>query len=131
MTFWEKLKDGTKAFSEKSEEIIEVARSKSGELVGVTKLRLAISKVETDIVKKKTELGNIVYDLYRNRREDSEAVDIYCEEIENLESELNELKSKMSDAKSQTGPVCQKCGTRLTEGAKYCSNCGTAIGTDE
>lgn len=131
MTFWEKLKDGTKAFSEKSEEIIEVARSKSGELVGVTKLRLAISKVETEMVNKKTELGNLVYELYRNRREDSESVDICCEEIENLESELNNLKSKMSDAKIQTGPICPECGTQLGEGAKFCSNCGAAISADE
>lgn len=127
MSLWEKLKEGTKVFSEKSEEIIEVARSKSEELVGVTKLRMAVSKVETEIVKKKTELGSIVFDLYCDRRSDSETVDITCEEIKKLESELNDLKRKIAEAKKQNGPACPKCGTQLLEGAKFCSECGIKV----
>jgi len=127
MSIWEKLKDGTKAFSEKSEEIIEVARSKSEELVGITKQRMAVSKVQTEIIKKKTELGSLVYDLSCKRREDSESVDSICDEIKALELELSKLENAMMDAKNQSGPVCPNCSAKASEGAKYCSNCGSPL----
>lgn len=137
MDFWDRLRMGTKKIGKKSEELVSTAVVKSEELLESAKLRIAISKLETEIVKKKTELGTIVYQLYREKSENDGSVDKICEEIKRMEDEAAKLRKKLEKAemaeefskeeKNGRGKVCPQCGEKIVAAANFCSNCGAKL----
>ena len=97
--------------------------SKSGELVEIAKLSLQISTKEEDIAKVYREIGEKVYDAYKNADVNVE-VEPLCEELDRLFAELEELKSRR--AKLRDEHACPGCGKMVKEGHAFCHHCGKA-----
>lgn len=99
------------------------AANKSGELVEIAKLSLQISAKEEDIAKVYREIGEKVYDAFKNADVQIE-VEPLCEELDRLFAELEELKSRR--AKLRDEHACPGCGKMVKEGHAFCHHCGKA-----
>ena len=95
--------------------------SKSGELVGIAKLSLQISSKEDDIAKVYREVGEKVYDAYKNADSNLE-VEPLCEKLDQLFGELEELKVRRAQLRDEH--VCAGCGKMVKEGHAFCHHCG-------
>ncbi len=96
---------------------------KSGDIVEVTKLNMAIGTEEEKIQKAYFEMGKAVYDAYtKNEEIDGASKEIY-EKIKTYESNIKELKDKVLEHKSLK--VCPSCNTELDIEIAFCPKCGT------
>lgn len=86
MSFFDKLKKGAQEMAEKSEE-----------LVGAAKIKIAITKVESDIAKQKTELGAVAYKLYKEGKMDDSEITVICEAIDKLHLEIEKLNAQLKE----------------------------------
>jgi hypothetical protein len=112
-----KFMEGAKMVAEKSEELVEVA-----------KLKYSISKIETEIVKRKTELGDLVYKLYKEGEMENPGFKPLCEEIDKLHSEIEILSAQSGGYQGdKDGKACPKCQFVNPPGAKYCVECGRQV----
>lgn len=112
------------------ERIIEEIKStagkvvkKSGELVELSKIKLAISTTNAEISANYKLLGELVY---LGQKEEAEAdsekiaetiekIDALCEKLSSLEATLAELKNEK---------ICPNCGKSNPLDQRYCGNCG-------
>lgn len=86
MSFFDKLKKGAQEMADKSEE-----------LMGTAKIKLQITKVESDIGKKKSELGAAAYKLYKEGKiSDPDLVGV-CQAIDNLYQEIDKLNAQLKE----------------------------------
>lgn len=97
------------------------AANKSGELVEIAKISLQISSKEDDIAKIYREIGEKVYDAYKNADVNIE-VEPLCEKVDALFVELEELKSRRAELRAEH--VCPGCGKMVKEGYAFCHHCG-------
>ncbi|MHB1044156.1 MAG: zinc-ribbon domain-containing protein [Eubacteriales bacterium] len=119
MDFLDKLKKGTRVIAEKSEELVEVA-----------KIKISIGKTETELVKRQTELGVLVYNLSAEGKVNiPEAaglcgeIDVLLREIDSLNFQLNELQVAANKEKK----LCPNCSSENQHEAKFCAKCGSKI----
>lgn len=85
MNILDRLREGAQVISEKSGELLELANIKA-----------AISKTETEMVKKYTELGEITYHIYNHEDVENGAIEGLCLEIRNLDRELQNYRQQLS-----------------------------------
>jgi len=112
MNIWERVRKGTQVVSEKSGELLEMA-----------KIKAAVAKIETEIVKKYTELGELTYRIYRGEEVDDQVIKKLCEELGELHQELQGYRDQL--AKMTTN--CSSCKRAVKPGARYCPDCGHAL----
>ncbi|MBO8128112.1 MAG: zinc ribbon domain-containing protein [Peptococcaceae bacterium] len=112
---WDKVKEGTKTISERS-----------GELVEAAKIRAAIARAESEVLKKETELGRLIYKWYEEQGVGGPEEAKICEEIKALKEEIAELKERLTGDVPE-GMYCKKCSAKLEEDANYCSKCGYRV----
>ncbi len=103
------------------------AVKKSGELVEITKLKLAIADTKNEIKSKLTILGEEVYFAQKN--------DLSPENVSELIGELDELyaileaqEAKLVTLKKQK--VCPNCDAPSDSDAAFCSRCGNKFSDD-
>jgi len=101
---------------------VNSAVKKSGELVEVTKLKMAIGDTKSDIERLFVKLGELVY-LASKSEEVGEG------SAEELIAKIDELKEKqrqqeISLAELTSKKVCATCGKMCEESAGFCSACG-------
>lgn len=108
-------------WKEKMASVGKSAANKSGELVEIAKISLQISSKEDDIAKIYREIGEKVYDAYKNADVNIE-VEPLCEKVDALFVELEELKSRRAELRAEH--VCPGCGKMVKEGYAFCHHCG-------
>jgi len=101
----------------------KTAANKSGELVEIAKLSLQISSKEDDIAKVYREIGESVYDAFKNADVNVE-VEPRCEKLDVLFAELEELKNRRAQLRDEH--ACPGCGKMVKEGHAFCHHCGKA-----
>lgn len=102
---------------------------KSGELVELSKTKLSIASIKSDISANFKLLGEIVY---LSQREGSEAA---TEEIEEIFARIDSLYEKMADLnEAATGlmnkKLCPECDEANEADAVFCSRCGYNFTSD-
>ncbi len=96
---------------------------KSGELVELSKTKLSIASIKSDISANFKLLGEIVY---LSQREGSEAT---TDEVEEIFARIDALYEKMADLnEAATGlmnkKLCPECDEANETDASFCSRCG-------
>lgn len=112
MSIWDKLRKGTQTVSEKSGELLEMAQT-----------RAAISKLETERIRKFTELGELTYRVYNREDVADEEMEHLCEQIRELDRELEAHRERMEGDTL----VCPGCSRAVKAEARYCSACGQSL----
>ena len=96
---------------------------------------------------KKTELGGVMYQCYKDQQSDDAKLNALCEEIKAIEDEIARLENAVKEVKQHpqaqqpaagaaastaagaaegaAAIVCVNCATPLTEKDVFCANCGT------
>lgn len=119
MDFLDKLKKGTRVIAEKSEE-----------LVGVAKIKISIGKTETELVKRQTELGVLVYNLCTEGKASIPEASGLCGEIDQLQREIDSLNLQLNELQVAAGrenKLCPNCSSENQYEAKFCGKCGSKI----
>ena len=93
---------------------------KAGELYDLSKLRITLASLRSDLEKQYQALGEAVY---------SEAPD---EEVDVIKAEIAEVKQNILDVEkilsaSRNYVKCPQCGQKLNKNASFCYTCGAAI----
>ncbi len=93
---------------------------KAGELYDLSKLRITLASLRSDLNKQYQALGEAFY---------NEAAD---EELEAIKAEISDVKQNIDDvekilAASRNSVKCPNCGQKLNKNAAFCYVCGEAI----
>ncbi|MFY9214932.1 MAG: hypothetical protein ACOXZT_04220 [Tissierellaceae bacterium] len=90
--------DVIKDFGDKAMTTAKVVGEKTLDLVEIGRLKLQVSRLENEIRRLKTKIGNAFYHAYSERADLNEGEIIaICEEIKGKYSEIEELKSKIEE----------------------------------
>ena len=109
----------------KAKDIADYAGKKTGDMVEISKLKLQISQLNSDIKHIYVKLGNAVYTMKKGDFENPELVDSLTEEIDLLVGKRIELEKKLAAAKKMVH--CSACGHNNPAGSAYCLRCGNKI----
>ncbi|WHH59108.1 zinc ribbon domain-containing protein [Petroclostridium sp. X23] len=112
--------------------VTETAKSaikKSNEIVEVTKLNISIGDAQTRIDVLMKEVGQIIYDAYKDGDVFSDELTNRCEEIEQTIEKVSQIKEKIAEIKKMK--LCPRCEKENEIDAAYCSKCGFRIEEDE
>ncbi|NLG86651.1 MAG: zinc-ribbon domain-containing protein [Firmicutes bacterium] len=115
MGLWDQVKQqasslGTKA-AEKTQEL---------------RLQSEINDLKSQISAKQTNLGVLIYQMYKEDRGNYDALLPICHEIDELEKEIAEIEQKIAELRAKPGR-CPKCGHNNVSNARFCANCGTSL----
>ncbi|QEK11058.1 zinc ribbon domain-containing protein [Crassaminicella thermophila] len=124
MNLFNKVKQGmldsTKAIKEISSDVTEL-----------TKVKIALSKDMSRIDELYYDLGKKMYTSYEENPniELTEEVSSALLEIKATLERIKEYEAKIESLKGIM--KCKQCGYEVSEGAKFCSNCGSKIEIQE
>lgn len=111
---------------EKAAQLAHSAVKTSGSVVEQVKSNYAIADKEVEIGKDLKELGNIMYEAYKQGGEpDADAVAEKCVELDKKYDEIKQLREKINDLKNVK--VCSECKAEIRGEAKFCSGCGKQV----
>lgn len=109
----------------KTKEVFDVAYQKTGEVVGVEKLKFNIASLKSKREKDYTDLGKIYFELIKdstdledNTRNLVDAIREKSEEILRLNEDIQNVKNK---------EICHNCGAAIAKNSLYCNNCGEKL----
>lgn len=100
----------------------KTAMKKSGELLEIGKLKLAIADVNQEIEKAYRELGYALYNAEKSGSEDAETLQAIIDDIDELHEKLNNLESEQAELKKEK--KCPACGEMCSDKANFCASCG-------
>lgn len=116
--------------------------SKSIDMVETGKLKLQRTQLETTIKEKKSEIGDLIYTAHKQTiTVNSDNLNTLFEIISGLEKQITAIDEKLhkevvletstptyhDNVQDESIPLqifCSKCGQELSQGAKFCIQCG-------
>lgn len=104
---------------------VDGAVKKSGELLEITKVKLAISDKKNQIDSRLKALGKLVYDASGPEYSEQEGADALIDELNALYAELKDSEARLAELKSEV--ICTKCGSSCSDDSAYCKNCGEKL----
>lgn len=117
MSVFNQIKKGVQAVTDKSDELMES-----------TKIKMAISKIESQISQKKMELGALTYRLHTEARVDIPEITSVCTGIDNCYKEIENMQNQLLSL--QPNPIaCPSCSNKNSANAMFCSSCGASLQT--
>lgn len=110
-------------FIRKTKELGEKASRVTNEVVDITKLKLSISDLRSQIKSAYADLGTAYYNSVKNQEEfDCTSL---VNNIDELNLKLNENEKNLRDL--QGIKVCPDCNEKVETEAEYCSKCGAKL----
>ena len=91
----------------------------------VSKLKINMSELNGEIVKKKQLLGEYVYDLCHDSALGNPEISGKIAEIDELVEQVNLIGKSLLDRQNKT--VCTVCGRTSPTSALFCSGCGAKL----
>lgn len=107
------------------EESADAAAKKSQTFIEYSDLSLSMSSLKKKIAEIYAQLGEKIYKDFKSGEPNSLNAKVilqYCEEIKEIEKEINKVKKKMLKLKNKK--ECKKCGTFIDKKAHFCDKCG-------
>jgi hypothetical protein len=98
---------------------------KSGDMVEVTKLNLAIQSEVDGIKSMYSDIGAMIYKKYEDGEQLDEDIITICEKIKDKEDIVTELKQKVLYIKNIK--MCANCKTELSPEIIFCPKCGKEL----
>lgn len=98
------------------------AAQKTGEMVEIGKLKIAVTNKKSKINDCYKDLGLALYTAQKQGAEDTEGLNRIIADIDTLFEELSELERELASLKSQK--KCVVCGEFCDEENSFCPKCG-------
>lgn len=108
-----KIFDSSKKIADKSKGMVEII-----------KIRSTIDKIDTEAMKRKTELGALTFRLFCEgnlKAEDNDIIKL-CALIQTLVSEIDVLNNQI--ASIQVRGICPACNSQNEADTRFCAQCG-------
>ncbi len=70
---------------------------KSGQMLNIGKLKLSIANLENEIYNLKAELGDVVYQSYREGSDGSAIIDEICANLAAKDEQLQDMKKQVEE----------------------------------
>ncbi len=125
----EKLKKAAKIAGEAAGQGIDAAGRVAGQALEVTRLRVQIAGVKSDIGVLHREVGAIVHAAHRDPAAPTDTLDEKLEALDAKVAELHELEAKLAVLQKKT--VCPACGRACLLEDTYCRACGAKLTDDK
>lgn len=101
----------------------QAAAKKSNELLEITKINMSISGEEEKIQKIYKQIGELVFDDFKNNTDRGEDIVALCQEVVSHQQAISDLKEKLMSVKNMK--ICSGCGAELERAVTFCPKCGT------
>ena len=111
--------------AKKARSAADAAGKKTGELVELSKLKLATGQLRSQIKEKEGDLGNAVYHMHKEGYQNPEFVNAVVAQIDELTQQLDTLQEKIARLKKTV--KCPCCGASNPIQSSYCGQCGCAL----
>ena len=98
---------------------------KANKLKDYSKLKYSEAGIKSEITKKKTKLGNYVYECSKTGDIDKVVMEQFVEEINELEENLQITQEMIAAAKNKI--TCEFCKTENEKDSVYCRKCGQKL----
>lgn len=112
-----------------AKDIAETAGKTAERVVGISKLKLRVSQINSEIKKAYEKLGSAVYNMKKANYEDDGLIASVVEEVDDLHAERAKVEAKIASLKKQV--ICNTCGAKNPEDAVYCVKCGSRFENTE
>ena len=119
-------------FDELSDTITRTTKDlgkKAGQLYEAQKIRSKISSEEQMVQKLKADIGNVIFEKYKEGAEVEEALKGFCEEIEQHLDIIDGYKDAAAEMKGRK--ICPVCGKSVDRSVSFCPYCGSVCPTPE
>lgn len=103
----------------------DVAGKKVNKVIDVSKLRLTISQINSEISKRYGELGEYVYDSKKSGDLSEEEIALKIAEIDDLYAQISTIAKQIAEIENKA--VCPECGRQIPIDSAFCSFCGSKI----
>lgn len=98
---------------------------KANDVVEISKLKLSIVSLGSDIDKVYQKLGLMVYEMVKSGSENRELIDGCVAEVDALKQKLDEVNARVDALKNVRR--CDSCGNAVDISAQFCPMCGSLI----
>lgn len=109
----------------KAVDLANTAGKKTGEVLEASKIRVRSANVQNDIQKLMIKLGNIVYQGKKTGCDNSDLIEGYIREIDQLRRELDSLTDQIDDIRQLK--KCGNCGAANSADNIFCQRCGIKL----
>ena len=113
----------------KAKVAVDVIGEKTGLFVDVSKLKIKMAELKAELKKEFESLGKSVHHAKKNGQDNTNAVTIQVEQIDNLLVQIESLKAEIASMKNRI--VCKACGNQNEKEASFCSKCGGGLDSAE
>ena len=105
--------------------VAATAGKKTGEAIGISKLKVKNTQINIDIKSKNEKLGALVYDMAKTGEKDTEAFDALIAEIDAAKAELEENNKQLDELRGKV--TCTACGVKTEIDNAFCPKCGAKL----
>lgn len=98
---------------------------KSNDVVEITKVKMAISNAENEAQEVVYEIGQLVYEAYKNGEGNPELVEEKCIKLDEIRKDIDNKRNQY--AKLRNLKRCANCERENDADAIFCSKCGTKL----
>lgn len=119
-------------FEELSDTITRTTKDlgkKAGQIYETQKLRSRISSEEQMVQKLKADIGNVIFEKYKEGAEIEESLRGFCEEIQQHMDIIAGYKDCAAELKGRK--LCPACGKAVDRSVSFCPFCGAVCPTPE
>lgn len=102
--------------------VAATAGKKTDETIRVSKLKVKVSQLNSDIKNKNEKLGALVYEMAKSGEKDTEAFDAIIAELDAANEELADIEKQLDDVKGVV--TCPSCGAKTDNENAFCPKCG-------
>ncbi len=102
---------------------------KAGQVIDLSKLRIAALDLKSEISQKYSILGRIAYEESVSGKSYEKSKAELIEKITELKAQLASVNEMLEIARQKT--KCPSCGTYNAKGAVFCAKCGAKVNPDQ
>ena len=114
---------------DKAKDFAETAGKTAEKVVEVSKLKLQVSQINSEVKRAYEKLGSAVYHMKKANYEDEGLIASVVEEIDGLFADKDAVEAKLAALRNQM--ICDTCGAKNPKDAVYCVKCGSRLQDEE
>lgn len=109
----------------RAKEVANAAGKKTGSAVELSKLKLQIMQLRSQIQSTYERIGILVYEQQKTGTDNGEIIAVCIKEVDEYLVRINEINAAISLIKD--GVKCPACGTGNDVDQRYCKKCGSSM----
>lgn len=113
---------------DKAKDTVDVVSHKTGEVIGVQKLKFEIATIDNKREKDLRELGRLCFAKYKNSEDIPAEYEELIAAIKEKSLKISAIKTEI--AKTQERKVCSECGSYIDADSNFCRSCGIKVVVD-